>query len=112
MKLTEAECEKLAEEVVDQVVGPSMPAQWHQWAMQRHFDAFDKLGMFPSPVMVINDQPVYAEGEVVDDRRRTIDREYTETMRKLERKEIVPLLKAWPVCLSLLVADQRRNRTF
>ena len=63
--------------------------------MQHRLDAFEKLGVSPPPpVMIINDQPVYAQGEVVDDRMRVIDREYAETMRKLERKEIVPLLKA------------------
>ena len=96
MKLTETECEQLAEEVFDKVIGPSLPSQWHQWVMQRCLDAFERLGIFPPPpVMIINDQLVYPHGEVVDERRRAIERDYAETMRKLERKEIVPLLRAF-----------------
>ena len=93
-KLTEEECGQLAEKAFDQVIGPGMPAQWHTWAAEWRMTAFDKLGIFPPPpMMIINDQPIYMKGEQVEDRRRAIDREYAEMMRKLERKEIVPVLK-------------------
>lgn len=96
MKLTETECEQLAEEVFDKVIGPSLPSQWHQSAIQRRFDALEKLEVFPAPpIVIINHEVVYSENEVVDDRRRSIDREFAETMRKLERKDIVPLLRAF-----------------
>ena len=96
MNLTEAECERLAEEVFDTVVEPSLPMEWHQWAMQRRMENFDRIGVFsPPPILIINDEPVYPIGELVDHKHRAIDREYAESMRKLERKELVPLLKAF-----------------
>jgi hypothetical protein len=59
-------------------------------------EQFAKIGVLVTlPIMTINDRPVYHVGEEVDDRQRAIDREYAESMRKLKKKEIVPLLTSY-----------------
>ena len=93
MKLSEIECEQLAGEVYDKIIAPSLPKQWHTPILERQMRQFEKIGYInPPPLTIINGMPVYAQGEVVSDKRRAIDREYAESMKKLERAHLVPLL--------------------
>ncbi len=95
MQLSEKESEQLAEKVYDKIIGPSLPMKWHQWVIQRRMDQFDRIGIFAfPPIVIVNNEPVYPIRALIEDKHRAIDREYAESMRKLERKELVPLLKA------------------
>ena len=94
-KLTETECEKLAEDVFDKVIGPSIPRQWDDPLSERRINRFFDSGMLPPPLLLVNGNLVYPPEEIIDSRRRAWDREYVESLDRLDRKEIVPLLKTY-----------------
>ena len=94
-QLGETECERLAKEVYDKVIGPSLPREWRTAVNERRLNRFFDAGQFDPGVILVNGVPVYPPGEVVDSRRRAWDREYADSLERLERNAIVPLLKAY-----------------